>query len=367
MKTLLMDKSSKFNGGVKNVILLILLLSSCIASTGWSQQSVPKTSSEISANTAKTTTSASPQTVEHWGVLPLAENNLHALPPLAGEKDTLSSFTRELIQVQWRATDPIDLYVIRPKGAVKPPVVLLLYGYPTDSDKFRSDAFCQNVIKHGFAAVGFVSALTGQRYHDRPMKEWFVSELQESLGSSVHDVQMVLNYLATRDDLDMGRVGIFGQGSGGTIAILSATVDPRIRAVDVMDPWGDWPDWVAKSPQIPESERANYLKPEFQAKVMLLDPVQWIPQLKGRPLRIQENLFNLAMPETVRKQIETAASSTAQIVEYRDTKEYGEKVSANGKMLEWMQSQLQDASLTITAKEFLEKAVATENKDRQKQ
>jgi hypothetical protein len=36
-------------------------------------------------------------------------------------------------------------------------------------------------------------------------------------------------------------------------------------------------------------------------------------------------------------------------------------------MLEWMQSQLQDASQTITPKEFLEKAVATENKSRQKQ
>jgi pimeloyl-ACP methyl ester carboxylesterase len=279
----------------------------------------------------------------------------------------MPAFTRELIQLQWRASDPIDLYVIRPKGTVKPPVVLFLYGYPTDSDKFRNDAFCQNVVKHGFAAVGFVSALTGHRYHDRPMKEWFVSELQESLGSSVHDVQMVLNYLATRDDLDMNHIGIFGQGSGGTIAILPATVDPRIKAVDVMDPWGDWPDWIAKSPQIPESERAGYQKPEFLAKVAPLDPVRSIPQLKRRPFRLQENLFNQAIPDAVRKQIETAASGTAQIVEYHDTKEYGEKVSANGKMLEWMQSQLQDASQTITPKEFLEKAVATENKSRQKQ
>jgi len=30
------------------------------------------------------------------------------------------------------------------------------------------------------------------------MKEWFVSEMQESVGSTVHDVQMILNYLETR-------------------------------------------------------------------------------------------------------------------------------------------------------------------------
>jgi hypothetical protein len=39
---------------------------------------------------------------------------------------------------------------------------------------------------------GFVSALTGHRYHDRPMKEWFLSELQECLAVA-HDVQLVLN------------------------------------------------------------------------------------------------------------------------------------------------------------------------------
>jgi hypothetical protein len=350
-------------------IVLTVLLSPCIASISWSQQasfqSAPEAKTTVAPKAAPTSTS--PATVEHWGVLPLAGNSLHVLPTLVGEKDTLPTFTRELLSVQWRPTDPIDLYIIRPKGAVKLPVVLFLYGYPTDADKFRNYVFCQNVVKHGFAAVGFVSALTGHRYHDRPMKEWFVSELQESLGTSVHDVQMVLNYLATRDDLDMNHIGIFGQGSGGTIAILSATVDPRIKAVDVMDPWGDWSDWLAKSPQIPEKERANYLKPEFLAKVAPLDPVRSIPQLKGRPFRLQENLFNLAIPDAVRKQIETVASGTAQIVEYHDTKEYGEKVSANGKMLEWMQAQLQDASQTITPKDFLEKAAANEDKNGQKQ
>src|ERR1022692_4628664 len=83
---------------------------------------------------------------------------------------------------------------------------------------------CALPISHGF-----VSALTGQRYHDRPMKEWFVSELPEALGSSVHDVQMILNYLADRNDLDMTRVGMYGQGSGGTIAILAASADPRLK------------------------------------------------------------------------------------------------------------------------------------------
>lgn len=326
----------------KLVPVSILFLASCLGSKAWSlkqsAQAAPAANTDAAAKTAPV--HASSQSVEHWDVLPIAGNALQASPPALGEKDTLPSFSRELLSVQWRAADPIDLYIIRPNDVVKPPVVIFLYSYPSDTDKFRNDAWCQNVVKHGFAAVGFVSALTGHRYHDRPMKEWFVSELQESLATSVHDVQMVINYLATRDDLDMKRIGMFGQGSGGTIAILSAAVDTRIKAVDVMDPWGDWPDWLAKSSQIPEDERATYLKPDFLAKVASLDPIRLMPRLKGRPFRVQENLFNPVMPESVRKQIEAIASGTAQTVEYHDISEYREKVSANGKMLEWIQGAL---------------------------
>jgi cephalosporin-C deacetylase-like acetyl esterase len=59
------------------------------------------------------------------------------------------------------------------------------------------------------------------------MREWFISELQESLATSAHDVQMVLNYLASRNDLDMSRVGMFTAGSGANIAILASAVDAR--------------------------------------------------------------------------------------------------------------------------------------------
>jgi pimeloyl-ACP methyl ester carboxylesterase len=291
----------------------------------------------------------SDSSIEHFDVLALSGNDLHADPPLPGESVALSKYTRELLRVQWRPHDPIDLYVIRPAGVQKPPVVLFLYSFPSESERFRSEALCEKLARDGFAAVGFVSALTGQRYHDRPMKEWFVSELQESLVTSVHDVQMILNYLESRGDLDMSRVGMFGQGSGGTIAILSAAVDPRIKAVDLMDPWGDWPDWLAKSPQIPEEERPTYLTTEFLAKIAPLDPVRWLAQLATRPMRLQENLFNVAMPEEVRHRIEVAVPANAHIIEYRSTEEYIEKVSANGKMLDWLHTQLQSLPQSITA------------------
>jgi dipeptidyl aminopeptidase/acylaminoacyl peptidase len=192
--------------------------------------------------------------------------------------------------VGWRQGDPIDLYVIKPKNVEKPPVILYLYGYPSETDRFRDEEFCRLVTKNGFAAVGFVAAMDGHRYHDRPMRQWFVSELQEALSTSVHDVQMVLTYLSTRSDLDQSRMGMFGQGSGGTIAVLAASMDPRIKAINILDPWGNWPEWMAKSTLIPEDERPDYMTPQFLDKVAALDPARVLPRLT-LPVHVQDTLM----------------------------------------------------------------------------
>jgi hypothetical protein len=284
-------------------------------------------------------TASSDSSQENLNSLSIADSKLRVDKPVLGEKDEEGRFTRELLQVKWRKGDAIDLYVIKPKGVEKPPAILYLYGYPTETDRFKDDAYCERVTSGGFAAIGFVSALTGHRYHDRPMKEWFVSQLQESLVTSVHDVQMVLDYLATRGDVDMNRIGMFGAGSGGTIAILSAATDPRIKAIDLLDPWADWPDWMAASSLIPENERPNYLKPQFLKTVAPYDPVQWLPKLKLQHVRIQHVMDDTETPKISKQRLESAAGPSVKIVHYDDTRAlFG--ASSAGRLFQWIKQQL---------------------------
>jgi hypothetical protein len=242
--------------------------------------------------------------------------------------------------VQWRWGDPIDLYVMKPKSVKKPPVILYLYGYPTDTEIFRRPDYEELVTRDGFAAVGFVSALTGHRYHDRPMKQWFLSELQESLATSAHDVQMVLNYLAQRDDLDMNRVGMFTQGSGASIAILASAVDPRIKVLEALDPWADWPTWIATSPFVPPDERADYVKPEFLKKVAPLEPLDWLPKIQARRFRLDNEQFDTNTPKSVQEKLRAAAPAGATVMLYKNMEEFKQSFQ-NGKNLQWIQHELQ--------------------------
>jgi len=277
---------------------------------------------------------------EDWTSPALANSHLTPVRPLSAFVDEESSYNAELLQVQWRWGDPIDLYVMKPKGVKKPPVILYLYGYPTSTDIFRNDDYEALVTRNGAAAVGFVSALTGHRYHDRPMKQWFLSELQESLATSAHDVQMVLNYLDARGDLDMNRVGIFAQGSGASIAILTSAVDPRIKVLETLDPWGDWPTWLSTSPFVPEVERPEYVKPEFMKKMSPLDPVDWLPKVQAKKIRLDDELFDTVTPAAAREKLRAAAPTGTNVMLYKNMEEF-KAAFQDGKNLEWIQHELE--------------------------
>ena len=319
--------------------LLTVVLFACIGSFAPAQSAGAPSPFALSPSSAMPSdTSPSDTSHEQWDKLALKDNNLHSDPPIAGQTDTFPGFTRELVRVKWRSGDPIDLYIVRPAGVARPPVILYMYGYPREAVRFLDPEFCRTVTRNGFAAVGFSSVLTGQRYHDVPMKLWFVSQLQQSLAGTAHDLQMTINYLEQRGDFDTSRIGVFGEGSGATIALLAASVDPRIGAVDLLNPWGDWSGWLRNSRIVPESERPVYLTPQFLASVAPFDSVSVLPALhSGTALRLQQTLWiSDATPAASRDRIAAALPPSAVLVQYKDEKDYLEKAGRNGKMLDWL-------------------------------
>jgi len=150
---------------------------------------------------------------------------------------------------------------------------------------------------------------------------------------------MILDYLSTRGDLDMDRVGMFGQGSGATIGILAAAADARIKVLDLLDPWGNWPDWLAKSDLIPEDERPDYLKPDFLERVAPLDPLLYLPKLSRCRLRLQSAVYEKNTSASSKKLIESALPQNGKLITYQTLREF-QAVISHGQILEWIKQQL---------------------------
>lgn len=245
-----------------------------------------------------------------------------------GKMET-ATYSRELIRLEWRHGDPIDIYVIMPLSVKKPNVALYLYSYPANNDRFMDDGWCQRATRDGLAAVGFQSALTGDRFRNRPMKEWFIPELQEAMASSAHDIQLIIDYLQARGDLSADQVGIFGQGSGASIAILAAAADRRIQALDLLNPWGDWPDWLKASPVVPDEQRANLLTPEFIQRTAAVEPVTFLPQLKDRALRLVQIMADPDTPDSAKAKI-AGATPSGKLLQYKDLDAHKQAWKTNG-------------------------------------
>jgi pimeloyl-ACP methyl ester carboxylesterase len=321
--------------------VVFVFLFGCLAVSGGFGQQTEQSPAAADAASAKDDSPAMKQPLpprEDWAKLPV---DRAVLKPLANAvplgKAEFPAYTRELLRFEWRHGDFVDIYLVKPRSVEKPRVVLYLYSFPADTDRFMDDGWCQRATGDGLAAVGFVSAMTGVRFRNRPMKEWFISELQESMGSTTHDVQLIVDYLAARQDLSADQVAIFGQGSGASIAILAAAADPRIRVLDLLNPWGDWPDWLKTSPVVPDEERARYLTPEFLEKASVVDPVAYLPQLKDRALRVQQIMDEPDTPLAARDRI-AAATPRGQLVQFKDKAAHRESWRATG-LSGWIASQ----------------------------
>src|SRR5277367_1845153 len=70
---------------------------------------------------------------ENWRVLDDLKTGLDPHAAVVVQSDEQPDFVRDLLRVQWRIVDPIDVWLIRPKVTGKVPVVLYLYSYSDTS------------------------------------------------------------------------------------------------------------------------------------------------------------------------------------------------------------------------------------------
>jgi hypothetical protein len=127
--------------------------------------------------------------------------------------------------------------------------------------------------------------------------------------------------------------------SGASIGILASAVDPRIKVLDTLNPWGDWPTWTQYSSFVPEDERAEYVKPEFLKKAATLDPVEWLPRIQAKSFRLQEEDFDFKTPVAAKQKLRAAVPARATIVVYKSREDINVVVREH-RELEWIKHQL---------------------------
>jgi pimeloyl-ACP methyl ester carboxylesterase len=161
------------------------------------------------------------------------------------------TFVRERIVFRGVEGFLVPGYLERPRsGAAGPvPVVLLLHGWSGSKENWWQDGGyirggnVRTVLLHyGFAVLALDAAAHGDRRAENGYamvndlrvdgepshRNYFT--LEEIVVRTVRDYRRALDYLATREEIDVTRVGMIGYSMGGLQTFILTAVEPRIRA-----------------------------------------------------------------------------------------------------------------------------------------
>ena len=183
------------------------------------------------------------------------------LRPATLETRAFPGYRREKVVFDSREGVSVLAYVLLPTGAQAPAAtVICIPGHGrgvddivgideqgrdrTDKPGYEHD-FALQVVEAGVAAVAIEPMGFGCRRDPLNARQGLSHKACEPtaggalllgetiIGWRVWDVMRTIDYIATRPELDAARVGCMGISGGGTAALFSAALEPRLRAAMV--------------------------------------------------------------------------------------------------------------------------------------
>ncbi|HEY0074824.1 MAG TPA: alpha/beta hydrolase family protein [Abditibacteriaceae bacterium] len=179
-----------------------------------------------------------------------------ALAPRIEDTRDFETYTREKICITTEPGIEIPFYLLLPKNARGPlPLVLCPHGhgrrgketyagdYEDENEKQQGEDGERNLaiqaVQQGYAAIapdvrGFWEM--ARREDQESGANNSCAELQKQalmfgrtlIGERVHDMGRLLDYAATRREIDISKVVITGNSGGGTVSLFTAALDERI-------------------------------------------------------------------------------------------------------------------------------------------
>jgi len=130
----------------------------------------------------------------------------------------------------------------KPAGVERPPVMVMICGL--DSAKEETEAYERPFLDRGIAVLVFDGPGQGEGEYDFAIR-----------GDYEVPARAVVDYVATRRDLDASRIGLWGVSLGGYYAPRAAAFDRRIKAcISLAGPF----DWGEAWDGLPELTREAF-------------------------------------------------------------------------------------------------------------
>jgi dienelactone hydrolase len=163
-----------------------------------------------------------------------------ALAPELQELAPVAGLRKVHFWISSDASERVPGYLVLPDAARwkgKRPVVIALHGTGGNKDNEGIVDIVMRATRAGFIGVAIDGRFHGERtrsgsgaaeYNDAIAKAFHTGEGHPFFYDSAWDVMRVIDWLATREDVDAKRIGLTGISKGGIETYLTTAADPRV-------------------------------------------------------------------------------------------------------------------------------------------
>ncbi len=202
-----------------------------------------------------------------------------------------------------------------PAGVARPPVALILHGVTGSKDAPYVRAISRLLREAGFATIAIDSMYHGDRARpDRdPRFHNFTSYTnRDAAVQTALDCMRALDYTASRDNLDAGRIGFVGFSQGTIVGTPFCARDERVRAVALVVGGGNFLRMYPPARNPAARERAERI-------AETIDPVHHVGLLSPRPLLMVNATRDELIPRECTEDLFAAAGEPKRILWYEAT------------------------------------------------
>lgn len=261
------------------------------------------------------------------------------LEPEELEPEDAGAWTTQTVSYNGAEGHRVPGVLLRPKEVAEPPCVIFLHGY--GGSKAQAQWVAALLIPRGIAIFAIDAVMHGERAE--PGKELFSPELVQGgrpIVRTVIDNRRAIDYLETRDDIDVEHLAILGVSMGGIFGSILAAVEPRIDAAALIVAGGRW-DLVLANSAHPSAQKLQNLgirSDVLQQAMRAVEPVNFVGHIAPRPVLMVNGEQDQIIPRVCAEALHEAANEPKQVIWYE-----GGHVAVPphviGEVVEWLSEQ----------------------------
>lgn len=200
-------------------------------------------------------------------------------------------------------------------GNISPPfpIILMLHGALGHKSSFNQIKRSDFLTASGYATLRIDGQYRGEREIASPggteSQAQYYYRNRDAMIQTAIDLMRAIDYLETRDDIDVRKIGFCGFSMGGMVGTMFCAHDPRVRAVALGITGGDFSKFKSLGGDEEAADR-------FREAARIIDPIYYASMISPRPLLMINGSRDEIIPKAATEALFDAAREPKRILWY---------------------------------------------------